>query len=127
MTSVLVIVEDDQDMQTLIRITLQADSRLELVGSAATADEAVELARESQPDVVILDHFIDGKIMGLDAAPLIKGVSPGSKVLLFTSHDLLVEAKREPAVDEYLRKHDIGSLLPTVQRLLGLHQDPVTA
>ena len=124
MTSVLVIVEDDKDMRTLIRITLQTDSRLELLGSAATAEEAVELARETKPDVVILDHFIDGKVMGLDAAPLIKQVSPESKVLLFTSHDLLVEARREPAVDEYLRKHDIGRLLPTVQRLLGLDQEP---
>lgn len=37
---------------------------------------------------------------------------------------LLIEARREPAVDECLRKHDIGRLLPSVQRLLGLEQSP---
>lgn len=127
MKSVLVVVEDDPDMQMLIEITLRADGRLELEGQAPDADAAVQLAQGLQPDLVILDHFIEGKIMGLQAAPLIKRVAPKSKVLLFTSHDLHVEAKREPAVDEYLRKHDISLLLPTVQRMLGLEQQPVPA
>lgn len=125
MTSVLVVVEDDRDMQMLIRITLQSDGRLELAGQAASAAEAVEMAREQQPDLVILDHFIDGDVMGLEAAPAIKAASPGSMILLFTSHDLQVEARREPAVDAFLRKHDISMLLPTVQQLLGLDQEPV--
>jgi DNA-binding NarL/FixJ family response regulator len=124
MKSVLVVVEDDLDMQLLIRITLQSDGRLELSGHATRAEAAIELARQLQPDLVILDHFIDGEIMGLEAAPLIKQAAPNALVLLFTSHDLRVEARREPAVDEFLRKHDMALLLPTVQRLLDLESKP---
>jgi DNA-binding NarL/FixJ family response regulator len=122
---VLVVVEDDRDMQLLIQLTLQVDSRLEISGCAATAAAAIELARETQPALVILDHFIDGDVMGLEAAPAIKDAAPDAQVLLFTSHDLKIEARREPSVDEFLLKRDIAELMPTVQRLLGL--EPLAA
>lgn len=122
---VLVVVEDDRDMQLLIKLTLQLDPRLEITGCCATAAAAVDLARKEQPSLVILDHFIDGDVMGLDAAPAIKSAAPGARVLLFTSHDLELEAGREPSIDEFLLKRDIGELMPTVQRLLGL--DPIAA
>lgn len=117
---VLVVVEDDRDMQLLIELTLQADPRLEVSGCCATAADAVALARRMQPELVILDHFIDGDVMGLQAAPDIKAAAPDARVLLFTSHDLQVEAGREPAIDEFLLKRDITELMPTVQRMLGL-------
>lgn len=117
---VLVVVEDDHDMQLLIKLTLQSDPRLEVAGCCATAADAVEAAREMQPSLVILDHFIEGDVMGLQAAPAIREVAPEARILLFTSHDLKLEASREPALDEFLLKRDIGKLMPTVQRLLGL-------
>jgi DNA-binding NarL/FixJ family response regulator len=116
----MVVVEDDPSMQMLIQVTLAIDDRIEVGGCAQTADEAVVLAKEQQPDIVILDHFIDGDIMGLEAAPLIKEVAPDSVILLFTSHDLSTEATRSGAVDAFLSKRDLAFLLPTVQRLLGL-------
>lgn len=118
--NVLVVVEDDPDMRLLVRMTLTQDPRLEVQGEAATAEEAVRAARELDPDLIILDHFILGDVMGLQAAPLLKQAAPRAKVLLFTSHDLLVESRREVAVDEYLRKDHLDRLLPTSQRLLGL-------
>lgn len=117
---IMMVVEDDADMQMLIELTLGADSRLEVTGRAATATDAVELAKEMQPDLIILDHFIFGDIMGLEAAPDIKQAAPDAIILLFSSHDLKAEASREPAVDEFLFKNNISDLLPTVQRLLGL-------
>jgi DNA-binding NarL/FixJ family response regulator len=122
---VLVVVEDDLAMQKLIGVMIAMDTRIDVCGSAATAAEAVELAREAQPDLVILDHFIDGDVMGLQAAPLIKDAAPDARILLFTSHDLKIEASREPAVDAYLSKNDIRLLLPTVLSLLDL--DPPVA
>ena len=81
--------------------------------------------REVQPELVILDHFIDGDVMGLEAAPAIKQVAPDAQVLLFTSHDLEIESAREPSIDEFLLKRDIAELMPTVHRMLGL--DPIAA
>ena len=117
---VLVVVEDDTDMALLIEITLGGDRRIEMFGGASTALEAVELAREGQPNLIVLDHFINGDIMGLQAAPMLRAVAPQAKILLFTSHPLEVEADREPAIDAFLLKSNITELLPTALRLLDL-------
>ena len=117
---VLVVIEDDPDFRRLIRITLASEAALEVEGEAASADEALPLAEEMQPDLIVLDHFIEGSVMGIDLAPMIKQVAPDAKVLLFTTHDLAVEVAREPAIDRYLRKHDLADLLPVVREMLGL-------
>jgi DNA-binding NarL/FixJ family response regulator len=120
MTKILVVVEDDADIHFLISLMLRADGRLEIMGEAATADEAVALARTEQPGLIILDHYIEGTVMGLDAVPALKEVAPASKILLFSSHDLSAEVARQPLVDGFLRKDRMDDLLPTVQHLLEL-------
>ena len=117
---VLVVIEDDPDFRQLIRLVLASESALEVDGEAANADEALPLAEAMQPDLVILDHFIEGTIMGIALAPMIKKVAPTAKIMLFTTHDLAVEVSREPAIDRYLRKHDLNLLLPAVREMLGL-------
>ena len=118
---VLVVVEDDRDMRRLIRLTLGLEERLRVDAEAASARMALELVeRMDDLDLIILDHFIDGDVMGLEAAPLLKAAAPGAKILLFTSHDLATEAGREPAIAAYLSKQHLDQLLPTTQRLLGL-------
>jgi len=117
---VLVIVEDDPDMREVIRLTMQVDARLHIMGEAASAREAIDLARSLDPGVIILDHSIEGDVMGLEAAPMLKEAAPNAKILLFSAYDLAREAAAEPALDGFLRKDAIGKLLPTVQRLAGL-------
>lgn len=120
MTKILVVVEDDADIRFLITLTLRADERIEITGEAATAAEAIELARTEQPGLIILDHYIDGDVMGLDAVPALKDAAPEAKILLFSSHDLGAEVARQPLVDKFLRKDRMAELLPTVQSLLSL-------
>jgi two-component system response regulator LytT len=117
---VLVVVEDEPDMREVIAMTLARDARLQILGEAATAEEAVVLARTHDPGLIILDHSIEGDIMGLQAAPLLKEAAPKARILLFTAYDMAAEARREPAIDAFLRKDDLARLLPTVDALLGL-------
>jgi len=114
------VVEDDLDMRLLIRVTLSADRRLAPCGETTTATEAIAMARELGPGLVIIDHNIDGQIMGLQAAPMIKAVAHDARIILFTSQDLSAEANQEPAIDAYLPKNDLRKLLSTAQRLMGL-------
>lgn len=117
---VFVVVEDEPDMRALIGLTLRRDPRLEVVGEAASAEEALAVLDTCEPGLIILDHGIEGELMGLQAAPLLKAKAPQAKILLFTAFDMRREASLEPAVDEYLRKDRIGELLQTVQRMLAL-------
>jgi DNA-binding NarL/FixJ family response regulator len=120
--SVLMVVEDDQDMRTLVHVMLSREPRLKLCGEATSAEAALELLDELDTTLglVILDQGLDGAMTGLEAAPLIKEKAPEAKVLLFTAYDLRAEAAQEPAVDEFRRKDKIFVLVPTVRRLLGL-------
>lgn len=114
------IVEDEPDMRLLIRLALTRDDRLEPIGEAASAAEAFDLFESATPEVIVLDHSIEGDLTGLEAAPLLKARADGAKILLFTAHDMAREAAAEPAIDGYLRKDRIDQLLLTVQGLLGL-------
>ena len=118
------VVDDDLDMQLLIQLKLGTDSRLRFCGAVTNSTDAIALANGVGRGVIILDHFVEGQIMGLQAAPLLKAVAPDMPIILFTSHDLAIEVSREPTIDAYLRKSEIKHLLPTALRLLGI--DPPT-
>jgi DNA-binding NarL/FixJ family response regulator len=124
---VFVVVEDEPDMRLLISMMLRKDPRLDLLGEASSAAEALAVLDTIEPGLIILDHGIEGDIMGLEAAPLLKAKAPRAKILLFTAFDMRDEAEAEPAVDGYLRKDRIDQLLPTVQRLLDLQPDGAVA
>ncbi len=73
-----------------------AAADFEVVGEATTGQDAVEKARELQPDVVLLDILMPGG-SGLEVVDEIISVSPGSKVMLLTAseseEDLLIGVK----------------------------------
>ena len=117
---VLVVVEDDPDFRLLVRTLLGGEPQLQIEGQAATAEEAIELARELAPSLILLDHALEGALTGLEAAPMLKAAAPGAKILLVTAYDLARQAEREPAVDAMVRKDHYTDLLPVVQELLGL-------
>lgn len=117
---ILLIVEDEPDMRTLIRAILTRDPRLEIVGEAASAAEAIAAASSLEPGLIVLDHSIEGDVMGLEAAPMLKQACPEAKILLFSAFDLEADADAEPAIDAFLSKSDVRKLLPTVLRLLDL-------
>jgi DNA-binding NarL/FixJ family response regulator len=117
---VFLVVEDEPDMQTMIRLLLTRDPRLASVGSASSAETALELLDRVEPSLIILDHSIEGGVLGLEAAPMLKRKAPHAKILLFTAFDMRKEATEEPAVDAYLRKDRFEQLLPTALQLLAL-------
>ncbi len=122
---VLVVVEDDPDMRFLVQLRFATDPRFEIAGNADTAEEAIELARGSEPGLIVLDHALNGVMTGLEAAPLLKEAAPNAKIILFTAHsELRDQAIASQAVDAFLLKTDIEGLLPLAQRLVGF--DPTT-
>jgi len=116
----LLVVEDEPDMRLLIRAHLRRDPRVRVTGEAASADQALGLVRLSPPDLIILDHSIEGETMGLDAAPQLKELAPDSKILLFSAFSMGKQARAQPVVNAFLSKSEMPKLLRTVQGLLGL-------
>jgi DNA-binding NarL/FixJ family response regulator len=91
----LLIVDDAALFRTVIGSALSA-AGFEVVGEGITAADAVQQAKELQPDIVLLDIVMPGG-SGLEVVGDILRVSPSSKVLLLTAseskEDLLVGVK----------------------------------
>ena len=122
---ILAVIEDEPDVQFLIEAIFAMDSRFTVTDVAASAEVVLELARTSEPGIIVLDHGLAGQLTGLDAAPRLKELAPQAKIILFTARaELKARAEQEPAVDAFLLKTDATRLLPLAQRLTGLGAQP---
>lgn len=115
----VVLVEDDSTIRSVIEMLLSMEPDLELVGSAASAEEGLELVRTLDPDLVLLDNQLEGALTGVAAAPMVKRVAPSVVVLLCTALDLSAVAAAEPSIDGYLRKDSLADLVEVVRELLA--------
>lgn len=118
---VLLVVEDEPDLQLLIRILFGRDSAFELDGQATTAAAAIRLADDHHPHLIVLDNQLDDQMTGLDAAPLLKKVAPAAVVIMFSaSEEARIPALDSPAIDGFVLKTDIDHLVPMARQLLRL-------
>jgi DNA-binding response OmpR family regulator len=62
---VFVVVEDDRDVQFLVETIFSMDARFTLGRVAASAEEALESLRTTQPEIIVLDHGLSGQLTGL--------------------------------------------------------------
>lgn len=84
---VRVLIVDDHDlMRRGIRMVLETEPDLEVVGEAASGEEAVRLASRLEPDVVIMDISLPG-ISGIEATRLLRAASPQVRVLGLTIYE----------------------------------------
>lgn len=67
----------------MLRISLSLDGWA--VVEATSGEEAIELWRTSQPDIVLLDHQMRG-MNGLECAAKLRELADDSKIVLFTAH-----------------------------------------
>lgn len=78
----IVIAEDQRMLLGALASLLDLEEDMEVVGRASNGEEAVQLVRELQPDVLIMD--IEMPLMtGLDAAEELKGA--GCKIVILTT------------------------------------------
>ncbi len=81
----LFIVDDHPLFRDGVIQTLKAEPDMEIVGEATTALEAVRLASELLPDVILLDITIPGG--GLNAARTIAATLPVTKIIMLTASE----------------------------------------
>ena len=95
-TVTLLICDDHKILTDALAMVVERDGSLTMVASPVHDPEAaIELCREHQPDVVLMDIVFKGAMNGIEATRKIKEVSPTTKVVIMTAHDderLLVEA-----------------------------------
>jgi DNA-binding NarL/FixJ family response regulator len=81
----VLIADDDEAIRSAMRELIEHQPDLELVGAAADADEAIELAMRLRPDVAVLDVRMPGG-GGPRAAAEIRRLSPSTATLAFSAY-----------------------------------------
>ncbi|WP_033218807.1 response regulator [Kitasatospora phosalacinea] len=87
MTIRVLVVDDEALLRMAFGTVLEAQPDLTPVGEAADGDQAVRLALELQPDVVLMDVRMPGTD-GIEATRQITRLCPRSRVLILTTFDL---------------------------------------
>jgi len=140
MKQITVLLADDHTiLREGLRALLELEGDFEVVGEAANGLQAVELARELHPAVVVLDLAMP-QLNGLEAARrILQQVAPPPKVLILSAHadDAYVEQVAALGVMGYLVKQTSAHLLakaireiyngkvfysPSIAKRLGDHQ-----
>jgi len=82
-----ILIADDHDIiRTGVRSVLEMQADLAVVAEADSGVQAVALAREHHPDLVIMDVSMPG-MTGIEATGLILAELPGTRVLALSMHD----------------------------------------
>jgi DNA-binding NarL/FixJ family response regulator len=105
----VLLVDDHPVFRTGLRRVLEATGRYEIVGEAGNAHEAIRVAEETRPGLILLDVQLPG-ITGLRITRILRRKQSRARIVVLSVHideERLVEAVRAGAV-AFLQK-DIGA------------------
>ena len=115
------IVDDDEDMRLLLRIMINASNRgLQVVGQAASGEEALVLRRDLDLDVIVLDQQMPG-LTGIQTAERLLAQDPDIRIVLYSAFldsDVREQAERV-GVRQCITKGDVSTLIGALRELTG--------
>jgi len=105
----ILLAEDHVVVRESVRQLLEREANFKVIGEAGDGEEAVRMARELKPDVIILDISMP-KLNGIEATKQIKACQPSSAILILTAYDYeqYIFPLLEAGAAGYLLK-DVGS------------------
>ena len=124
----VLVVDDDPDFVEATRVSLAADRRIEVVGGAASGEEAVRKAAALRPEVVAMDVAMPG-LDGMEATRLIRKDQPDCRVVLVSGSIFVdrgddgLEAAHAAGASAYVVKSraalDLAEVVVSVARSTG--------
>lgn len=109
-TTVL-IVDDDAGTRHLLALMFSVEG-FDIVGEAENGLEAVRMAVETQPDLIVLD-FRMPVMPGDEAARLLRALVPESRIIAFSS---ILDSKPDWA-DAFLNKARVEEIMPLLTKM----------
>lgn len=115
-----VLVAEDEALIRLDLVELLTDEGFEVVGQATDGEEAVALARELEPDLVIMDVKMP-KMDGISAAEIIaeERIAPVVMLTAFSQRDLVERARDAGAMAYVVKPFDASDVVPAIEIAMG--------
>src|SRR6266478_2384518 len=114
----LLIADDERLFRQSLKILLESGTDIKVVADAANGQEAVTGARETEPDLALLDVDMP-KMDGIKAARLIGAVSPRTKILMLSVHhedEKINAATRAGAIGYILKDTDRAEFINIIRQ-----------
>ena len=121
MSNGILVVDDNVRIRKLLRVLVETNTPFKVCGEAENGAEAIKMAKELRPDLVLLDLTMPG-MSGTETALLLQVVHPRPKIILFTVHadGLNQELGSIYGIDVVLSKADsIGTIVGQITTLLS--------
>lgn len=99
----VLIVDDHRAVRDGLRQLVETDRGLEIAGEASDADEALQVASATSPDVIVLDNEMPGR-RGLDIVPELRSLVPSARVVMFSLDDDLRDAALRAGAAAFVAK-----------------------
>ena len=123
MATRVVIAEDEAIIRLDLKETLEEEG-YDVVGETGRGDEAVDLVRDLEPDLAILDVRMPG-LDGLSAAREISAHKKSAVLILtaYSQRDLIEQARDAGALAYLVKPFQRSELIPAVEIALGRHRE----
>ena len=119
-----VIVAEDEALIRLDLVELLTEEGYDVVGEASDGEEAVKLARELEPDLVIMDVKMP-KMDGISAAEIIaeERIAPVVMLTAFSQRDLVERAREAGAMAYVVKPFGASDVVPAIEIAMGRFQE----
>lgn len=120
-TKRILLADDHTILRAGLRLLINNQPDLKVVGEANNGDEALQQARQLRPDVILLDINMPGRD-GLSTLPELRTLLPDSHILILTMHDdarYLQDALQAGAAGYVLKKVADAELLLAIRAVLN--------
>jgi CheY-like chemotaxis protein/anti-sigma regulatory factor (Ser/Thr protein kinase) len=110
----VIVVDDEGDLRTLVRLTLEVHGAFSVVGEAETGGAAIELATRHQPDAVVLDLGLPD-LHGSEVLTAIRKAAPRARIVIYTGSEPLDSTLLHRADGYVVKGGDLEILVQAIQ------------
>ena len=115
----VLVAEDNDDLRRVLAALFDGEPDLECVGRVASPEQVLPLAREVQPDVVVLDLLLEGGT-SMHVIRELQSAVPRARVVMYSGYgsDITArESKRRGAAAFVVKSGDFDTLLATIRQV----------
>ena len=115
-----VVVAEDEALIRLDLVELLNDEGYEVVGQASDGEAAVAMARELEPDLVVMDVKMP-VMSGIEAAEIISDerIAPVVMLTAFSQRDLVEQAREAGAMAYVVKPFDASDVVPAIEMAMA--------
>jgi len=119
MTIRVMLADDHAVVRDGLRMVLEAQSDIEVVGEASNGREAIRLAKRLRPDIAMLDVAMP-ELNGIEAAEQIHALSPSTRIVIlsmYSTREHILRALRAGAMGYLLKESAAAEVVTAVREV----------